>query len=226
MKLPVQPGNYDRVLEQQRSGVIERELDRSPKRTADETITGAWGFEVDTETPTFGWHDIIGSPQEPVTGTGKPSWVQIATSGVYCWSFATNDTQTYIFHIPHDYVPGSAIHFHTHWFGSQTAGNSTRWKFSYLYAKGHQQGAFPTTATSVYAQQVQNTTAYYHMIAETDAVTVTGLEVDGLLLVQVTRIAPTGGPSDVSGSVFVPCIDVHYQSTNMATKQKSPDFYT
>lgn len=188
--------------------------------------TSGYGIKVDSAAPTFGWRDIIGSPQEPTQGSGKPSWVQIASSGVYCWSFATSDTQTYMFHMPHDYVPGTDIHFHVHWFGSQTAGNSTRWQFDYLYAQGHQQAAFPTTATTVYAQQVQDTTAYTHMIAETSGVTIANLEPDGVVIVQATRIAPTGGPSDVSGSVYVPMIDIHYQSTNMATKQKAPDFYT
>jgi len=42
----------------------------------------------------------------------------------------------------------------------------------------------------------------------------------------VSRIAPTGGPSDVAGGVFVPVVDIHYQSTNMATKGKAPDFWT
>jgi len=205
-----------------------------------ETITGAWNFDdsiaisktsgkgikVDTTTPTFGWRDIIGSPQEPTVGSGKPSWTQIATSGVYTWNFATADVQYYTYHIPHDYVPGSDIHFHVHWFSSTTAGASTRWTFDYLYSKGHQQAAFPTTASSTFAQQVQNTTAYTHMIAESAAVTITGLEVDGLIIVKVSRVAPTGGPSDVAGGVFVPCVDIHYQSTNLATKNKSPDFWT
>jgi hypothetical protein len=188
--------------------------------------TSGKGIQLEPAAPTFGWRDIIGQPQEPTVGSGKPSWVQIASSGVYTWSFATADIQYYQFHIPHDYVPGSAVHFHVHWFSSTTAGASTRWTFDYLYAKGHQQAAFPTTAASTFAQQVQVTTAYTHMIAESAAETISGLEVDGLILVKVSRVAPTGGPSDVAGSVFVPCIDLHYQSTNLATKQKAPPFWT
>ena len=83
--------------------------------------------------------------------------------------------------------------------------------------------AFPTTATTVTVEQTQSTTAYQHMIAESAAVTIPGLEVDGLVILKVTRIAPAG--TDVSGDVFVPCVDIHYQSTNMATKNKAPSFY-
>ena len=178
--------------------------------------------QVSTRT---GWRDIIGTPNDPDTGASKPDFAQIATSGIYTWEFSTNDAQMYVYHIPHDYVQGTDIYFHVHWFGSQTAGASTRWEIKYIYAKGHNQAAFPTTATTVNIQQVQSTTAYQHMIAESDAVTISGLEVDGLILIKVTRIAPTGGPSDVSGSVFVPCVDIHYESNNIATVNKAPDFY-
>lgn len=293
MRLPVQPPQYSRNLEQHRSGEVEREVQRiyaeikrleadltnlsagiTPdmtaaiaahdaeagahdtafdaheaaadphsaasytQSTAAESISQQWkfgsgivlpktsgvGIKVDTSAETFGWRDIIGTPQEPVSGTGKPTWTQIASSGVYTWNYITSDVQYYTWHIPHDYVPGSDIHFHVHWFGSQTAGNYTKWTFSYLYSKGHAQTAFPTTVTSVSVEQQQSTTAYTHMIAETAGVTISGLEVDGLILCKVTRSTPAG--TDVSGGVFVPCVDLHYQSTNMATKQKSPDFYT
>ena len=189
-------------------------------------ITSGEGVKIGSkETGAFGWRDIIGVPQEPTSGGGKPTWTQIASSGVYTWNYATNDLQFYSYHLPHDYVPGTDIYFHAHWFSSTTAGASTRWEFSYLYASGHQQGPFPTTSEPVYAQQVQSTTAYMHMIAETDAVTIPGLETDGLILLKVKRIAPTGGPSDVAGGVFVPVVDIHYQSHNLATKNKAPNFY-
>ena len=186
------------------------------------------GIQIGSQTGgySYGWRDIIGVPQEPVAGSGKPSWTQIASSGVYTWNYATNDLQYYSYHLPHDYVPGTDIYFHTHWFSSTTAGGSARWQYDFIYAQGHQQGPFPTTATTVYSQQVQETTAYTHMISETDAVTIASLETDGLILLKVTRIAPTGGPSDVSGGVFVPVIDIHYQSHNLATRNKAPNFYT
>lgn len=44
MKLPNQPSQYDRNLEQQRSGNIEREFLSVPKKNAAETITGDWDF--------------------------------------------------------------------------------------------------------------------------------------------------------------------------------------
>jgi len=182
------------------------------------------GIKIDTASPDFGWRDIIGTPQEPLIAAGRPAWAQIATSGVYTWSFGTGEYQSYSYHIPHDYVPGSAIHFHVHWFSAQTAGAYTKWQFDWIYAKGHGQAPFPTTASQATVEQQQETIAYTHMIAETTGQTIDGCEPDGLIICKVTRIAPAG--TDVTGDVFVPVVDLHYQSTNMATKQKSPDFYT
>ena len=180
------------------------------------------GIEVGRD---FGWRDIIGTPQQPTTGSGKPSFLQIGTTGIFDWSYSTGDEQFYVWHLPHDYVPESALHFHVHWFGAQTSGGYTRWQFDYIHAKGHNQTAFPSASvTSIFAQEQQSTTAYQHMITETAAETVTGLEVDSLIIARVDRIAPVG-ETDVSGSVFVPVVDLHYQSTNLATANKSPNFY-
>ena len=185
--------------------------------------TSGKGIKVDTTTPTFGFRDIVGTPQEPTTGGGKPSFLQIAMSGVYTWKFTTADVQYYTWHIPHDYVPGSDIYFHTHWFSETTVANNTKWQFDYLYARGHNQSAYPTTATSISVEQTDSTTAYQHMIAETTAQTIANLEPDGVIICKVSRVTPSG--TDVTVPVFVPVVDLHYQSTNMATKQKAPNFY-
>ena len=51
------------------------------------------------------------------------------------------------------------------------------------------------------------------------------ISVDGLVLVRAYR-----DPADVADTLnqdtFVHFVDIHYQSTNTGTKQKSPDFYT
>ena len=178
------------------------------------------GIEVGRD---FGWRDIIGSPQYPLTGSGRPSFLQIGSTGVYAWSFTIGDDQFYVWHLPHDYVPDTDIYFHVHWFGSQTAGGFARWQFDYMYASGYNTDAYGS-ATTVYVQEQQSTTAWQHMISETTAVTIAGLEVDGVIIARVDRIAAVG-ETDVSGDVFAPIVDIHYQSTNLATPNKVPNFY-
>jgi hypothetical protein len=52
------------------------------------------------------------------------------------------------------------------------------------------------------------------------------LEVDGIIMVcfKPSAIPTIGGGSP--NEPFLMYVDIHYQSTNMPTKQKAPDFYT
>jgi hypothetical protein len=129
--------------------------------------------------------------------------------------------------MPHDYVPGTDIYFHAHW-SNATASPSTNpvvWAFEYIAAKGFNQAAFPASST-VTVQQNGSGTQYQHMIAETAAVTISGLEVDSLVMVRIFRDPATYVADTNPNDVFLLQADIHYQSTNVATKQKSPDFYT
>lgn len=42
----------------------------------------------------------------------------------------------------------------------------------------------------------------------------------------IGQIASTTVPTVTGGSFFIHYVDIHYQSTNLGTKQKSPDFWT
>jgi len=185
----------------------------------------------------WGWRDITA----PITVRGvaatDPAWTQVGSSVFYTYAFGVGDYVWQPFHIPHDIVPGTDIHFHTHWFPSNTDTGYVTFQFDYMYAKGFDQQAYdPEFATSplVNSGSVQVTqqgpgTAYQSMVAETAAVTVPDLtEPDGVLYVRMGRVAnPASSPTlaAYSGTCFVTTNDIHYQSTNMATKQKAPNFY-
>jgi hypothetical protein len=187
-----------------------------------------YGIKLDTAIPDWGWRDIIGEINTRGVGATEPAF-NVFRGNIRGFEFsATLEKEVWItYHIPHDYVPGTAIHFHAHWAVNaatpDTAG-TVRWGFEYSYAKGHNQEPFPTT-TTVFVSQAPNATQYQHMIAETAAVTITGLEVDGLILCRVYRDADDAVNDTCADSAFLFTCDVHYQSTNMATKGKAPNFY-
>ena len=80
-----------------------------------------------------------------------------------------------------------------------------------------------------------STTQYQHILSETQysasapaglQLDTDDLEVDGVILV---RLEMTTNNITSSGAVpdpFIHYVDVHYQSTGIATKAKAPDFYT
>lgn len=170
-----------------------------------------------------GWRDIRGQINTRI-GPTNPTSTQIGTSGIYMYAFAINDEADIGFHIPHDYVEGTDILFHVHWMPSGTDTNSVKWEVSYMYAKGHNQANFdPSSLTVVTAEESPPGTAYRHMVTETAAVPIAGLEADGIIEVAVKRI--TNGGSENLDTIFVMECDVHYQSTNEATPNREPDFY-
>lgn len=186
------------------------------------------GIKVDTAAPTFGWRDITSEVDTRGTGVNDPTFAVYTGTNFRSLQFSATVMQEcfVVFHIPHDYVPGTDIYFHAHWSNAAAAPNTGNviWAFEYSFAKGFNQAAFPASAT-VSVTQACPATRYQHNIAETTAVTIAALEVDGLILVRGYRDAANVGDT-CTDAVFLHTLDVHYQSTNMATKAKAPDFYT
>jgi len=201
--------------------------------------TSGIGIKVDTANPTFPWHDIIGDLTVDETDTANAANFTAYRGGVKARQFITEQTDVaYVnFHIPHDYLANSTIYMHFHWSHANTNvnGGSVTWGAETMYAKGHGRGAWLAPILFTTAQNA-NTTQYTHMIAEGVLSTQGGsnvalptedIEPDGVLQ---CRIYLDSNDMTVSANTvpapFVHMVDIHYQSTGIGTKQRSPDFYT
>ena len=184
----------------------------------------------------FGWHDLVGEIFARNTGPTAPAW-NTYRAGINQYQFSVNDEAWINFHIPHDYAPGTDMFIHSHWSHNSTTvtGGSVTWGFEISYAKGHNQAAFAVPVVSTILQSA-STTQYQHMIAETqlsspiptsEQINSNIIEVDGIIMCRV--YLNTNGMTVSGGGVpepFLHFIDIHYQSTNVATKNKSPDFWS
>lgn len=194
------------------------------------------GIKVDSlGTPTFGWRDLIGSVFVPdPTGLTAPAYETYrGLLKQYC--FDVNDEAQLLYHLPHDYLPGSTIHIHVHWSHNSpdVTGGSVTWAFDLSHAKGYNQGAFSDPITIAEIQNA-STTQYQHMICEAPASISGGapnlldtslLEPDSLIIGRIRLVdnnITTTGPTPC---VFLHTVDIHYQSTGVATKNRSPNFY-
>lgn len=205
-------------------------------RTALETISAIYDsaqidrmfrrlMEYIESSPDEGWRDVLGQIVVRAAGGNRPTWSQIGASPFWAYDFGVNDECWFYYHIPHDIVRGSDIHFHMHWMPDGTDANSVKWEFTYMYAKGLDQANFAVAGTVVTAEEAPPGTAYRHMVTETAAVTIAGLdEPDGIIGCNITRI--TNGATDNTDSIFGLTADIHYRSTSKATLGKAPDFYT
>lgn len=202
--------------------------------------TKGWGVKVDLAAPTFPWRDLEGDVT-PRASAPNAATLEIYQGNIREWAFAVNDVSDNRFHLPHDYLPGSDLFFHIHWshIGTAISGN-IGFTVYHSYAKGHNQAAFPAEKTLVMSLSTPNIATipqYRHFITEAQLSAAAPsasqidsalLEVDGLLL---CNVALTTAPT-ITGSLgninrpFIHRIDIHYQSTEIGTKGKAPDFWT
>lgn len=207
--------------------------------------TSGTGLKIDNTTPTFGWRDILGQITTKGVGASDPDWV-VYRGSVYQYRFSAGHLhEAWVnYHVPHDYVPGSDLYIHVHWSekivdtgGTAGVPGNAKWYFDITYADGHGTAGgtsdpFVAPITVSVVQQA-STTQYGHMIAEVQFTNNGGtggllnsntVQVDGLFLVRIYR-----DPADVADTLnqepFVHMVDLHYQSNNLATKNKSPNFY-
>lgn len=195
-----------------------------------------------THEAAYGWRDITSEVSiRGVTAT-DPTFTQVDSSDFRFYRFAENKLVWFNYHVPHDlYVPPSgnaSVFFHVHWFvdgSASPASGHVTWQWTYAYAKGFNQEAFDfslansplTTANVVTATQATGV-PYQHMVCETSEVEIPGLtEPDGIICVQLKRIANTTSPLDnLSSNPFMITADLHYRSTNVGTPGKAPNFYS
>ena len=201
------------------------------------------GIKVDLTTPTFGFADMLGYVRIRTTGANRPSRVQYngEISGV---QFTNGDKEEMEFHFRHDYAMGTDIHLHIHWSQNATGatGGTVTFKYSAIYAKGHNQASGSTfTSTPITASFTSididdggaGLTQYQQHLTE---VIISGasataalfdrddFEPDGLIL--MTLEMETDSLTGTASSPFIMFVDIHYQTSGLiGTKQKAPDFY-
>lgn len=192
------------------------------------------GIKIDTTTPTFGWRDLRAEIRTRGVGATDPNDTTYI-GNVKAYSFAVNDEAWIEFHIPHDYVKGTDILLHYHWSHNSAVvtGGSITLGADVTYAKGHDQIAFAATVNPTLSPNA-STTQYQHMVSEVQLsaaspsaaqIDTDDLEPDGLILARVYLSANNITSDGAVPDPFIHEVDIHYQSTNIATKQNAPDFY-
>jgi len=188
------------------------------------------GIKLNVANPQYGWHDLL-SPTTIYEGaaSNKPAFNTLV-GGIRKYQFNVGDESFHEFHIPHDYAPNTDVYIHVHWAHNNpglTPGSVT-WGFEHTYAKGYSQETFSTTKTLQVTQQavIQPLT---HQIAETKLSIAGGnttqldstlIETDGLIMVRTYLIS-----NATNTDPFMMFCDLHYQSTNLATKNKNFNFW-
>ena len=193
------------------------------------------GIKINTVNPQFGWHDMLGKVTQLNVGASKPTFATYR-GGLLAFKFAASKEEYFTYHIPHDYVAGTDLHLHIHWshIGALVDGGNIVFGYEITYAKGFNQAPFGAPVTDAITGTA-STTQYQHIISELQisATAPSGnqiasgdLEPDGII---IARIEVTTNNITVSGGgvpdPFIHEVDIHYQTTNIGTKERESDFY-
>jgi len=169
-----------------------------------------------------GWNDLEMSITAAPPGANVPLLTAFGpTGGVKQYKFVVNDSVFLAGHIKHDIKPGSTMYPHVHWSTDGTSTNTVKWQITYLSAKGHDQESF-NADTILTLEEAAAGTAWRHMITE-DPVGIPALETDSLFIAEVKRI--TNGGSENADAVFGLFVDLHYEVSQYATPNRTPDFF-
>lgn len=188
------------------------------------------GIKLDTASPDWGWVDLLGITE--VALSDLPPEAVVYQGNIKAYQYDIGEYMCWLYHIPHDYVPGTALYVHAHWShnSSLVTAGSVEFQYEIMYAKGHNQEAF-STPIIVNHTQVASTIRYQHVLDDVPFTSVGGagglldisrIEVDGLVYIysKIIGNTMTGGAKP-----FIHCVDIHYQSTGIPTKNRSPSFY-
>jgi len=191
------------------------------------------GILVDLDAPSLSWWDLEGPVQPKAIGAGSPTW-KTWSGNIKEWSFIVGDIIDSKFHWPHDWA-GTDVYLHIHWSHNGTAiAGTLSIDNRYKWGKGHHQQVYDAEKTINVSEVATNIAAYPALetvITEVQLSSLTPnasqintaqLEPDGLLKIS-SIIASL--PVVTGGDLFLEYIDIHYQSTNVGTKQKAPNFY-
>lgn len=188
------------------------------------------GLKLDSDAPDWGWRDLTSTIRLGNTAQ-DPDYVAYQGS-LRQPQFSIGDEIYTEFHLPHDYAEGTDIYIHAHWShnsASVTSGGVVG-VFEASYAKGHNQGFFGTPVIVPITEDA-SPVRYQHLVTEGPLSASAGaggllvtedLEPDGVIL---ARLELTGNTMDGGAKPFLHFVDIHYQSTGLATKNRAPSFY-
>lgn len=170
-----------------------------------------------------GWSDMLFNASGAGTPAVAPTFGNLGGNLSFYRGYtfaATGTDELYLLYHPnHDYMPGTPIHFHVHWSPTSTATGNVVFGWEYSFARGYGVEAFPAS-TTVRVTQAAGGATNLHQIAETDPITISNFETDGLLLVRFFRDGDNSADT-YGAAVNVYTMDIHYESDGLFTLNRN-----
>jgi hypothetical protein len=170
-------------------------------------------IDLDSRT-TVGWQNLNGDMN--IAGIPSPPTMSVY-QGVYLPSFDPDNIQecTVVFHMPHDYIPGTDIYPHGHFMSATNGTGTLRWGFTLSFA--NEGDAFTTPGTSYVEHTMTAGMKDVHHLVETPTpVSIPTLSYDSIVFMRVWRDA-THVNDTYPDPIFLVQVDLYYQSQGFGT---------
>lgn len=175
---------------------------------------------------TPGWKDLIAPFSSAKASPQNSPTFEAWEGAIYGLSFSPtqmNQVTVNPYHVGHDYMVQSGMHFHVHWMPSTTAIGTVRWGVEYSYAQ--RDGVF-TAPQTIYFEEATTGEINKHFVTEhLDGLFSGGLiEADTLIKARVFRDA-THANDTYPDKVWGEMCDLHFESEHETTPNKVAPFY-
>lgn len=189
---------------------------------------------------TYAWIDIIGDVSPKSLGSSAAQ-LKPFVNDVNSWTHSSGSYGELVYHVPHDYAPGTDAFIHIHW-GHNGTNISGNFVVDFYVSIAKRQ--YPATSfipekhitLSVSGLNITNSPQYCHRVDEVQLSIAGGtaslidtnlIETDGIILIHyVVNTIPSITGSTVANLPYIQTIDLHVQSTNIGTKNKDPNFWS
>lgn len=199
MKLPVSPPAYDRYMEQQRSGVIERSFTDMQAQVT--------GLRWDDQKAEFRGLAIPSVCLAATFDPTLPGWLFPSTGGSVYGGATT-------FQLDHAYAEGTPIRPHVHWCKVADGDGDVEWILQYKWAKIGEVTVANWTevkASAPVGETPDLDTADYQMLTPFGEIPADDIHVSDLLICRLLRDPGATNDTYVAGDARMMYFDLHIQ---------------
>lgn len=196
------------------------------------------GHKMDANSPDWGWMDLKGILTYDFSGINAPT-VETYKTGVQGLAYNASDVQRWTMHVEHWNIKGGNKYLHAHirHNGTVITGDMVI-TFVIAYNYGHNRVGSPAPITktlTVLSASIAATLPQYDTYISDILIAQSGggvglfdsdlwLPDDDIMINMTVTTLPTitGGTTP---KLFIPYCDIHLQSKNLPTKNRTPNFY-
>lgn len=201
---------------------IEIEFDGAGSRL---TSTNVKDAIVEASNPEPGWNATAGNFVVNGTGSTRPQWTEIGSTGMYAYNVSVDKFAWGSFSLPHDYKPNGALYMVIDYTVDGTDTRPVKWRVDYSIIKSHNQASPLFPAQTMYLESSPTGTALVGLSAES-ILNNTNAEPCASIQMKITRVTNgLTGNNDNNDNVFGLALHLQYETDRLATPNRTPNFY-